>query len=233
MGVVLPGCDIKIGALKIAIVEDHLMFREIVRKVCAEDHDFEVVAEAGGGFEAIECIVRSKPDVVVLDLVLPDLDGFAVLDRVRHLGQYPRVLAISSYCGPYVIFRLEEARVQGFVDKRSQTLGSLRMALDALRSNRSFFSETFLKMKSEFRHDPLAFNKLLTKQQMTVLSLVAQQYDDAAIAKHLSIGERTVETHRTLIMRKLEIHSRMELVHFANLRGFIPCWSFESYKRET
>jgi chemotaxis response regulator CheB len=58
------------------------MFREVVRKVCAEDHDFEVVAEAGNGFEAIECIVGSKPDVVVLDLVLPDLDGFAVLERI-------------------------------------------------------------------------------------------------------------------------------------------------------
>jgi DNA-binding NarL/FixJ family response regulator len=209
------------------------MFREIVRKVCAEDHDFEVVAEAGNGFEAIECIVGSKPDVVVLDLVLPELDGFAVLERIRQLGQHPRVLAISSHCGPYVIFRLEEARVQGFVDKRSQTLESLRMALDALRSNRSFFSETYLKGKSELRHDPLAFNKLLTKQQMTVLSLVAQQFADDAIAKHLGIGERTVETHRTLIMRKLEIHSRMELVHFAQLRGFIPCSPSESRERET
>lgn len=218
--------------MKIVIVEDHLMFRETVRKVCLEDHDFEVVAEAGTGLEAIECIIRSKPDVVVLDIVLPDLDGFAVLDRVRRLGQDPRVLAISSYCGPYVLFRLEEARVQGFVDKRSQTLESLRMALGALRSNRSFFSETFLKMKSDFRHDPLAFNKLLTKQQMVVLSMVAQEYADEAIAKHLGIGERTVETHRTLIMRKLEIHSRMELVHFAKLRGFIPCSQSEFRKTD-
>lgn len=207
--------------MKIAIVEDELIFRDMLRKVCLAEPQIEVVVEAENGSAAVESILQTHPDAVMLDIMLPDIDGFDVLNRIRNRGQRPRVLVISSYLSPYLIYQIEDAGVDGFFDKRNQTIETLRAALNALRTNRPFFSDSFLRMKSDIRNDPSAVDKLLTRQQMIVLWLVAQEISDAAIAKHLGIEQRTVESHRTVIMRKLNLHSRMELVHYAHKQGFI------------
>jgi DNA-binding NarL/FixJ family response regulator len=125
-----------------------------------------------------------------------------------------------SHESPYSVFRIERACVQGFVDKRVQTADKLHLAIEAIRSNRTYFSESFLKSQANRHIDPLAFDKLLTDQQIIVLSMVADLIGDEAIAKNLDISERTVEAHRTAIMRKLNVHSRTELIRFARTQGF-------------
>lgn len=206
--------------MKIAIVEDHLMTRDFVRKVCLEEPDLEVVAEASTGYEAVERILQTHPDVVVLDIGLPDFDGIEVLSRVRENGVRPKALILSSNGNPYVVFRIEQAAVQGFVDKREQTADTLRFAIRSIRSNRTYFSESFNRIRNRRHLDPFAFDKLLTNQQMLVLAMVADLISDEKIASSLAISERTVEAHRTAIMRKLGVHSRTELILFAKMQGF-------------
>ena len=211
------------------------MTRDFVKKVCLLENDVQVVAEAPNGCNAVEQIVLTKPDLVVLDIELPDINGFDVLARVRRFGVHPQVLILSCHSTPYVVYRVEKAGVQGFVDKCEQTIDTLRCAIRAIRSNHSFFSRSFLEARVRRLKDPLAFDKLLTDQQMLVLSLVARLDDDRAIANGLAITERTVEAHRTAIMRKLDVHSRTELIRYANDNGFTkaPIVAFQKTTAET
>ena len=205
--------------MKVAIVEDHALTRDFVKKACMQQTDVEVVAEVGSGTEAITEIARTRPDVVVLDIGLPDIDGFEVLDRVRQMHLEPKVLVLSS-SSPYLIIRIEHARVQGFLDKWDQTADSLNAAFAALKMNRTFFPDSYLEKRANIHRDPFSIDKLMTHQQIHVLSMVARLDSDEVIAERLNLSTRTVEAHRTRIMSKLDVHSRTELIRYARELGF-------------
>jgi DNA-binding NarL/FixJ family response regulator len=205
--------------MRVAIVEDHVLTRDFVKKACMRQSDVEIVAEVGTGCEAVNEIARTRPDVVVLDICLPDIDGFEVLDRVRQMHLEPKVLVISSG-SPYLIIRIEHARVHGFLDKRDQTADALYDALTAFRNNRTFFPNAYFEQRATIRRDQFSIDKLLTHQQMSVVSMVAKLMSDQTIGEKLGISTRTVEAHRTSIMRKLGVHSRTELIRYAKEFGF-------------
>src|SRR5579871_3496694 len=97
--------------MKIVIVEDHVMFREVLRKVCEHDLHHQVVGEAADGRSAVELVVQTKPDLLLLDLHLPKLDGFGVVEALRLAAPSLRILVLSSHCENYTVFRAEKARV--------------------------------------------------------------------------------------------------------------------------
>ena len=206
--------------MRIAIVEDHRMMLDFLRKACAKIPGIEVVAEASTGSEAYDQLVQRRPDGVILDVGLPDADGIELLGRVRDAGVRPRALILSASSDPYFFFRVERAGVQAFVDKRSQTAAELRTALIAMDGNHCYFSESFTSARAHRRRDPVSFDKILTEQQLMVMCLVAECQDDDQIAGRLEISSRTVEAHRTAIMHKLNIHSRTGLIAYGQSRGF-------------
>jgi DNA-binding NarL/FixJ family response regulator len=206
--------------MKIAIIEDHLMTRDFVRKVCLMEPDVDVVAESASGSEAVEEVTCAKPELIVLDIELPDFDGIEVLSRIRQRGAQPKVIVLSSHGSPYLIYRIAKARVQGFVDKREQTCEVLREAIRAVLSGRTYFSDSFLRIRTRSTQDPFAFEKMLTDQQILVLAMVADLVDDESIGSNLAIAARTVEAHRTAIMHKLGVHSRTDLIRVAQAHGF-------------
>jgi len=206
--------------MKLAIVEDHSMMLDFLRKICVQVPGIQLVAEAHTGFEACDRLIHSRPDLVILDVGLPGLDGFEVLERIRAAGVRPKVLILSGSNDPYFVYRVERANVQAFIDKRSQTGAELRAAIAAIDSNRSYFSESFVLERTRRRSDPLAFDKLLTEQQLLVMCLVADCHEDEHIGRILGISSRTVEAHRTAIMRKLGIHTRTGLISYGQKRGF-------------
>jgi DNA-binding NarL/FixJ family response regulator len=207
--------------IRLGIVDDHLLTREVVKKCCAETSEFEVVMEAATGAAAVEAIVASRPDAVVLDLGLPDFDGFEVVRRIRLSNLNPRILVLSAYCTPYSVYRLEQLGIQGFIDKASQSPSTLRSALTALREDRIYFTTVFLETQNSRRQDPNAFDKQLTDEQLQILSLASKRLTDGAIAARLGIEERLVETSLGVIMRKFNLRERVELVHMADALGFI------------
>ncbi len=129
--------------MKIVIVEDHLMIRDVVRKVCSSDFGYTVVGETDSGVQAVEMILKHRPDAVVLDLSLPDMDGFNVADRVLKVMPSLRILMLSSHCDDYTLFRVEKSGVHGFIDKNSNTIEILRDALEAIAAGRIYFSQAF------------------------------------------------------------------------------------------
>jgi two-component system response regulator EvgA len=206
--------------MNVAIVEDHLLLRDFVRKVCLGEPGMKIVAEAATGLEAVENITHVRPDLVVLDIELPDFDGIEALTRIRKNGLRPRIIILSGHINPFWVSRIEHASVQGVVDKQTQTAAILRHAIRAVRLDQTYYSATYLEIKKIERRDPHAFEKLLSSQQILVLSMVADLFSDHAIGERLKISERTVETHRTTMMRKFGVHSRVELIQKARSLGF-------------
>ncbi len=206
--------------MRIVIVEDHLMFREVLRKVCTVELNHEVVGEADDGQKAVELVARTKPDLVLLDLHLPNLDGFGVVEAIRSHAPDIRILVLSSHCDEYTVFRAEKAHVQGFVDKNTNSVAGLKLAIAAVAEGRVSFSEAFQRVKAARLKDPKSFDKLLSERERTVLSLVGEPLADGEIAARLAISHETVEKHRHNLLRKLGLKTTVELTRYARQHGF-------------
>ncbi len=196
------------------------MFREAVRKACTRDFGHIVVGETDLGATAIEMILRLKPDAVILDLSLPDMEGFDVAEKVLSGIPTLKILVLSSHCDDYTLFRVEKIGVNGFIDKNTNTIAALRDALTALKEGRSYFSPVFQEAKLLRRTDPNSFAKVLTEWECAILSLIGQGLTDEEIGEKLSISSRTAQTHRSNIMRKLNMKGTPKLIAFAIEHGF-------------
>lgn len=205
--------------MRIVIVEDHLMFREVLRKVCAE-LGHEVAGEAHDGRKAIELIAATLPDLVLLDLHLPNLDGFGVAAGIRARAPDSRILVLSSHCDEYTVFRAERLHVQGFVDKNTNSVEALKEAIAELAQGRVWFSAAFRRAKASRHQDPHSFDKLLTDRERAVLTLLGEPMSDQEAADRLGISVETVEKHRFNILRKLDLRTTTELVRYAHEHGF-------------
>jgi DNA-binding NarL/FixJ family response regulator len=206
--------------LKIVIVEDHEMFREVLRKVCTHDLHHEIVGEASDGRRAVEQVLATAPDLLLLDLSLPKLDGFGVVEAVRLAAPSLRILVLSSHCENYTVFRAEKARVNGFVDKNTNTVATLKAAISAVGEGRAYFSETFRAVKAARHRDPQSFDKLLTDRERTVLALLGRPQSDDEVAATLQISRQTAIKHRFNILGKLGLSTTAELVRYAQEHGF-------------
>jgi DNA-binding NarL/FixJ family response regulator len=206
--------------VRIVIVEDHLMFREVLCKVCTNELHHEVVAEAGDGRQAVQKVTELNPDLVLLDLHLPGLDGFGVLSEIRRLSPVMRVLVLSSHCDEYTVFQAERAHVNGFVDKNTNTVATLKQAIESVGAGRVWFSDTFLRVKAARHRDPNSFDKVLSDRERAVLALLGEPMSDAEVAERLEIAPETVEKHRFNMLRKLELATTTELIRYARDHGF-------------
>lgn len=196
------------------------MFREVLRKVCERELRHEVVGEAGDGRTAAALVAKTKPDLVLLDLHLPNLDGFGVVDEIRKVSADTRILILSSHCDEYSVYRAEKARVQGFVDKNTNSVAILKKAISEVCAGRVHFSEAFQRMKAARHNDPQSFDKLLTDRERLIVTLVGEPLSDEQIAGKLSLSVETVAKHRLNVLRKLGLETTTELVRFARERGF-------------
>jgi DNA-binding NarL/FixJ family response regulator len=206
--------------MRIVIVEDHQIICDLLRKVCVEDFGHEVIAAVATAKEAIAEINRTKPELVILDLMLPDSDGFTVVETVRRERRAARILAISARCDAHTVLLVEEAGLDGFIDKRSSMLEDFRSAIEAMAGGRQHFSPAFLKLQSKRRQNANAFEKLLTKRQRAILTHIGDMLNDQEVAKRVDLSVSAVETNRYRMMRKLGLKTRSELVRYARINGF-------------
>ncbi|MGA2691621.1 MAG: response regulator transcription factor [Opitutaceae bacterium] len=205
--------------MTIAIVEDERLFRDVLRSVCTRQLGHRVVGEAGNGHEALVVVPATLPDLLILDIHLPDMDGFEVLHCLRKKRALIKTLVVSSYFNEHTLVRIERAGVQGFIDKSTNTVEDLSLAIRAIDGGATYFPKPFAEARSAHGRNPVAFDKVLTDREQTILSLVGEPLSDAEIAAQLKLSPETVEKHRFNIMRKLGLRSRAESARFARRCG--------------
>jgi DNA-binding NarL/FixJ family response regulator len=211
--------------ISILLAEDHLIVREGLRKLLENEVDFVVVGEAGDGREAIQMVAELHPHVVLMDIALPRLNGIMACQHLHQAHPQVRVLMLSAHGEDTYVEESIEAGAAGFVLKQAPG-SALGHAIREVHAGRPFYSAAilqryrspqygFLPGKSPMKHP------LLTPRESEVLQLIVEGKANKETAAELSISIKTVEKHRTSLMRKLNIHDTATLTRYAIGKGII------------
>lgn len=213
------------SALRLLLADDHTLVRAGMRALLSELPDLEVVAETGDGREALWLIREHKPDIALVDISMPGLNGLEVAARVAKEQPATRVLIVSMHSDEEYIRRAMVAGAAGYLLKNAHR-NELEMALRAVARGDCWLSPAVSKQViAAMNHGapPLAERPLevLTPRQREVLQLIAEGLSTKEIAQRLELGVKTVETHRTELMERLGIHGVAGLVRYAIRVGLV------------
>jgi DNA-binding NarL/FixJ family response regulator len=208
----------KDSPMRILIADDHDIIRRGVRALLATRQGWEVCAEATTGREAVVKAEEHRPDIVVMDLSMPELNGLEAARRIRKMLPRTEILVLSLHFTDQLVREIVDAGVRGYILK-SDTDRDLLTAVEALANHRSFFTtgaaQLILDGVREKGSTPILMRKRLTSREREIVQLLAEGKSTKEVAVSLGISVKTAETHRANIMRKLEIHSVSELVRYA------------------
>jgi two-component system, NarL family, nitrate/nitrite response regulator NarL len=210
--------------IKILIADDHPVVRKGLHSCLARQDRLKVVGEASDGDMALSKTLELLPDVVLMDISMPKMNGLAVTEQLRKDLPNTKVLVLSMHSNREYIFRIIQAGAHGYVSKEASPEELLR-AIESVHSGEPFFSPEIAKaalnqmVTNGGKKEPFA---QLTDREREVLVLIAEGQSNKEIANKLGIGVRTIETHRERIMRRLDIHSVAGLTKFAIANGMIP-----------
>jgi len=206
--------------LKILLADDHQLVRNGIKMFLESEKDFEVIAEAKTGSEAIQKNKQLKPDLVLLDISMPDKNGLEAAPEILDAAHEPKVIMLSMYLDEQYINSCMEAGVNGYIHKgadQEELIDGVKKVMEGI----SFYSKdvrdvmvnnyiTSLKKKKK----QLAQPKIsLTKRELEVVKLIMKGYTSNQIAEELFISNRTVDTHRANLMQKLDVKNSIELIN--------------------
>ncbi len=218
-----------LSAIRVAIVEDMQFLAETLGHLCSGCWGMDLVALAHTGNQGYADIVRTKPDVVLLDLGLPDIDGVTLAGKINAAVPTARIIVVSGSWNDYQIHRLRDVNLQGFVDKFAEGLMGLRRAIELVELGGTYYSPRYLLASCRLRRSETAFFKRLSLREQEVLLWAAQALSDEEIGVQLDLSTTTAQTHRREIMRKLNIHSTPKLIRYGMELGmcqgpFVPAF---------
>jgi two-component system, NarL family, response regulator NreC len=212
--------------LRIVLGDDHTIVRHGLRKILEESGEWEIVAEAGDGREAVRKALSLGPDVVVLDIGMPLLNGIEATRQIVRKLPGVGVLILSMHKEEAYITQSLQAGAKGYLLKDSADVDLLR-AVAAVAAGKSFFSPAAARVMLDDYVRHLADRGIvdrydsLSEREREIFQLIAEGYSNKMIAEMLSVSPATVETHRGHILQKLDLHSTAELVLYAVRRGVI------------
>lgn len=206
--------------VRILVADDHDVVRRGLREQLSSHEGWEICGEAGNGREAVQLALKLAPDVAVIDLSMPELNGLEATRQIRRELPRTEVLIFTMHETEQLIREVLSAGARGYVLK-SDAGRHLTSAVEALAHRRPFFtakvSEALLNafLRSNGREDEASAFRTLTDREREIVQMLAEGESNKEIAAKLSISVKTVETHRATVMRKLDISSIVELVHYA------------------
>lgn len=201
--------------VRILLADDHVIVRRGLRSLLETRHDFAVCAEAGDGREAVELAVKLKPDIAVLDVSLPILNGIEATRQIRRDSPATEVLIFTMHDSDELISEVLHAGARGYLLK-SEADDQVIHAVTTLIRHRPFFSsQVSATLLDKFNSGSTGHSNALTGREREIVQLIAEGNSNKRIALLLDISVKTVETHRSAAMRKLGIRSTAELVRYA------------------
>jgi DNA-binding NarL/FixJ family response regulator len=217
--------------LRILIADDHEVARRGIRSLLESHPGWEVCAEAKDGRDAVELATRIKPDLVLLDIGMPNLNGLEAARQILATTPNVAILILTMHDSDNVIKEVLRAGARGFILK-SDAGRDLVAAVDALQSQKTFFTPRVSQMvldgflNREKKHSDIAYDAdlsgdVLTAREREVIQLLAEGRTSKEVAVTLNLSVKTAETHRTNLMRKLNLQSQTDLVRFAIRKGLI------------
>jgi DNA-binding NarL/FixJ family response regulator len=207
----------------VAIIEDQTAIRELITQTILNDQDFKIIIESGDGKEGCDLCIEKRPDFVILDIMLPNMNGTDVLRRFAKELPNTRVLVFSGYQTPGLVRELLQIGAHGFVEK-SAALNELRKGIEIVSDGGSYFGPEIAQMLREAMADPKSKESginVLTRRERQILQLIAESNSTKKIAEKLDISVKTAENHRTNLMRKLDLHDIASLTRYAINNGLI------------
>jgi two-component system response regulator NreC len=211
-------------ALRILLADDHTLVRKGLRKMLEERPDWQVVAEAGDGREAVRLAEEHAPDVAIIDVAMPLLNGIETTRQIAKRIPQVRILVLSMHANEAYVVQILKAGAIGYLLKDSADT-DLITAVAAVASGKAFFSPAVAKlMLDDYLHprgDLTDRYELLSDREREIFQLIAEGMANKEIAALLFISVSTVETHRARIMEKLDLHSAAEIVLYAVRRGVV------------
>jgi two-component system, NarL family, response regulator NreC len=210
----------------IALADDHHLVRQGLRSLLQAEPGFTVVGEASSGVETIALVERLQPHILIVDLMLPDLNGIEVTRQVRCGVPRTQVIILSMYADDHYVQQALQQGALGYVLKGASAADLIQAVKDVYVGHRylsPLLREAALETQRAAPHAPVEDSyESLTTREREVLQLVARGYSNAQIAQLLSISPRTVESHRASVMRKLDLRNPVDLIRYALQRGLLP-----------
>ena len=209
---------------RVLIADDHAIVRAGLRALLLEEAQFDLVGEAVGGYEAIDLVEKTDPDVMILDLSMPDLDGISVTRRIK--PQFPdlKILILTLHEDEALLKEAIRAGAAGYILKRAaeaELISAIRVILRGDLYIDPSMVRGLLEETPNPRINQMDPTESLTPREMEILRLIVEGYTNRQIGQELNISIRTVEGHRANISGKLGLHSRVELVRYARQHGLI------------
>ncbi len=209
------------GRLRILLADDHSLFRSCLRNVLEQQSGIEVIGEADNGREAVELFGEHHPNVVVMDVAMPELNGIEATRQIMDGNGHARVLALSMYGRASYARAMIEAGASGYMLK-TRPIAELIQAIRTVHGGQTYLTPEIADIfVTDYRagrgHGQ---STSLTRRQREILQMVSEGYTTKAIAFTLKVSSKTVESHRTQLMQKLNLHSIAELTRYALQEGY-------------
>jgi DNA-binding NarL/FixJ family response regulator len=208
------------GVVKIIVIEDHALMRSLLIKACEETMLNCVVSGARNAEAALELGRAVQPDVIILDLALPDRDGLDLLDDLLAACGNSKVIGISGYTDEFTLYRAKHSKLHGFVDKNEQTIEALAEAIRTVMNGQRYFSASVQHACLSLRKNPRSFDKILSAREQGLLGLFGAGFTNEQVAEEVGLSELTVRNYRCRLMTKLDVHTSPELIRYALEKGF-------------
>ncbi len=210
--------------VKILLAEDHTMVRAGIRLVISELDGFEVIGEADDGQQALDMALKLKPDIVVMDIAMPRLNGLDAAERILRDCPGVKIAILSMYSTEQYVKRALQVGVSAYLLKKS-AVAELELAFKAMLRGERYLSPPVADMVVNELLSPKPEStssvESLTTREREIMQMIAEGYANQDIADHLSLSVHTVRTHRGNLMQKLNLHNQADIVRYAIQTGLI------------
>lgn len=211
--------------IKILLADDHIVMRDGLSSFLEQQEDFEIIGKSGEGQETIQMAQHLKPDVIVMDINMPNMNGIEATRQIKTILPNIKIITLSVYTRTALVAQMLKAGASGYLPKNS-TCRELVESIRAVMKNKTYISSKVIDSVVAYLHRDESVSKnetkTLTPRERQVLCFISEGKSTKEIANTLFLSEKTIETHRYNIMQKLDIHKVTDLIKYAISNGIIP-----------